>query len=97
MNTYPDANVTSQNWLYDEGDDTTKAIYVAKYEELRSKIAPIAQRYFDKEEEKKEMYRAKQNENEAMRRAQENLNKNKNAPKQEKKQEQPEVEAMDIE
>lgn len=85
-----------QNWLYEDGEDTTKAIYVAKYEELRSKIAPIAQRYFDKEEEKKEQYRAKQTENEAMRRAQENLNKNKGAPKEAPKNE-PEVEAMDIE
>lgn len=86
----------AENWLYEDGEDATKAVYVAKYEELRSKIAPIAQRYFDKEEEKREMYRQKQNESEALRRAQENLNKNKDSPKEQPKTE-PEVEGMDIE
>ncbi|KAF3316827.1 adenyl-nucleotide exchange factor sse1 [Orbilia oligospora] len=48
----------AENWLYDEGDDTTKAAYVAKHEELRSVAGPIVQRYNDKEEEKRQAQRA---------------------------------------
>ncbi len=43
-------------------------------EELRSTVAPIAQRYFDKEEEKRQAEREKR-EAEAMRKAQEELAK----------------------
>lgn len=39
-----------QDWLYDEGDDTTKAVYVAKIDEIRSMAGPIVQRHFDKVE-----------------------------------------------
>jgi heat shock protein 4 len=42
-------------------------------EELRSVIAPIAQRYFDKEEEKRQSYLAQKNEAETMRKAQEDM------------------------
>lgn len=61
--------------MYSDGEDTTKAVYVARMEELRSVIAPIAQRYFDKEEEKRQNYLAQKNEGETMRRAQEELAK----------------------
>jgi heat shock protein 4 len=37
-----------QDWLYDEGEDATKAVYVAKMDEIRAVAGPIAQRYFDK-------------------------------------------------
>jgi heat shock protein 4 len=65
----------SEEWLYDEGEDTTKAVYIARMEELRAVVAPIAQRYFDKEEEKRQSYLAAKNEAETMRRAQEDLAK----------------------
>ncbi|KAF8249776.1 heat shock protein 70 [Wilcoxina mikolae CBS 423.85] len=65
----------AEDWLYSEGEDTTKAVYIARMEELRAVIAPIAQRYFDKEEEKRQSYLAAKNEDEVMRRAQENLRK----------------------
>ena len=88
-----------QDWLYSEGEDTTKAVYVARMEELRSKIAPIAQRYFDKEEEKRQSYLASRNEGETMRKAQEELNKrqadsrkNGNNKKQEAEKPQQEME-----
>jgi heat shock 70kDa protein 4 len=48
------ANCLQQDWLYDEGDDTTKGIYQNKIDELKSIAAPIAQRYFDREEEKRQ-------------------------------------------
>ncbi|KFY09746.1 hypothetical protein V491_07994, partial [Pseudogymnoascus sp. VKM F-3775] len=40
-----------EDWLYDEGEDTTKAVYIAKYDDIRALAGPIAQRYFDKLEE----------------------------------------------
>lgn len=43
----------SEDWLYDEGEDATKAVYVAKMDEIRALAGPIAQRYFDKVEEER--------------------------------------------
>ncbi|EHN03613.1 Sse2p [Saccharomyces cerevisiae x Saccharomyces kudriavzevii VIN7] len=43
---------TTENWLYDDGDDSTKAKYIAKYEELASLGNVIRGRYLAKEEEK---------------------------------------------
>lgn len=65
----------AEDWLYNDGEDATKAVYVARMEELRSVLAPIAQRYFDKEEEKRQSYLAAKNEAETMRRAQADLQK----------------------
>lgn len=42
-----------EDWLYDEGDDTTKAVYISKMEEIRSMTGPINQRYLDKQEEER--------------------------------------------
>jgi heat shock protein 4 len=42
-----------QEWLYDEGEDTTKAVYVAKMDEIRAITGPIVQRYNDKLEEER--------------------------------------------
>lgn len=39
-----------QDWLYDEGDDATKGVYIAKMEEIRSLAGPIVQRHFEKVE-----------------------------------------------
>ncbi|KAK4156232.1 heat shock protein 70 family [Chaetomidium leptoderma] len=41
---------TSEDWLYDEGDDATKAVYIAKMEELRALAGPVVQRHFEKVE-----------------------------------------------
>ncbi|KAF6821597.1 hsp70-like protein [Colletotrichum sojae] len=43
----------SEDWLYDEGDDTTKAVYVAKLDEIRAMAGPIVQRHFEKVEEER--------------------------------------------
>ncbi|TVY13122.1 Heat shock protein hsp88 [Lachnellula arida] len=40
----------SEDWLYDEGEDATKAVYIAKMDEIRAVAGPIAQRYWDKVE-----------------------------------------------
>jgi heat shock protein 4 len=50
----------TEDWLYDEGEDTKKAIYVAKIEELRASAGPIIQRYLDKLEEERQVRLAKE-------------------------------------
>lgn len=50
-------------------------MYIAKIEELRSNVGPVAQRYFDKEEEKRQAERQKRDEVDAMRKAQEDMAK----------------------
>ncbi|KXZ55613.1 hypothetical protein GPECTOR_2g1163 [Gonium pectorale] len=34
-----------EDWLYDEGEDTTKSIYIAKLDELKAKGGPVERRY----------------------------------------------------
>ncbi|KAH6899046.1 heat shock protein 70 family [Thelonectria olida] len=41
---------TTEDWLYDEGDDTTKGVYIAKIDEIRGMAGPIVQRHFEKVE-----------------------------------------------
>lgn len=72
-----------EDWLYDEGEDATKAVYVSKIEEIRSVAGPIIQRYNDKIEEERqtvlkaqqEAAMAKQAEIEARKRAEEEKRK----------------------
>ncbi len=49
----------AEDWLYDEGFDSIKAKYIAKYEELASLGNMIRGRYLAKEEEKRQASRAK--------------------------------------
>lgn len=49
----------AEDWLYEEGDDTTKAVYVAKMDEIRALLGPISQRYFDKVEAERQEVQAK--------------------------------------
>lgn len=48
-------------------------MYIAKIEELRSNVGPVAQRYFDSEEVKRQAERQKRDEVDAMRKAQEDM------------------------
>ncbi|KAI3403672.1 SSE1 [Candida oxycetoniae] len=50
----------AEDWLYGDGEDSSKARYIAKYEELASIGNVIRGRYLAKEQEKKEQYRQKQ-------------------------------------
>ncbi|SCW03654.1 LAFE_0G15236g1_1 [Lachancea fermentati] len=50
----------AEDWLYDDGYDSTKAKYIAKYEELASLGNIIRGRYLAKEEEKRQALRSKQ-------------------------------------
>ncbi|KAI1412229.1 heat shock protein Hsp88 [Hypoxylon sp. FL1857] len=49
----------SEDWLYEEGEDATKAIYIAKMDEIRAMAGPITQRYFDKVEADRQALQAK--------------------------------------
>ncbi|KAI1386140.1 heat shock protein Hsp88 [Hypoxylon trugodes] len=49
----------SEDWLYEEGEDATKAIYIAKMDEIRAMAGPITQRYFDKVEADRQAIQAK--------------------------------------
>lgn len=50
----------TEDWLYDDGYDSTKAKYIAKYEELASIGNLIKGRYLADQEEKKQAIRQKQ-------------------------------------
>ncbi|KAL2170325.1 hypothetical protein VTG60DRAFT_5004 [Thermothelomyces hinnuleus] len=49
----------TEDWLYDEGDDTTKAVYIAKMEEIRALAGPVVQRHFEKIEAERQALQAK--------------------------------------
>ncbi|KKA27073.1 hypothetical protein TD95_001146 [Thielaviopsis punctulata] len=44
----------AEDWLYEEGEDTTKSVYIAKYEELRMMAGPVLGRYFEKVEQERQ-------------------------------------------
>ncbi|RQM07892.1 hypothetical protein DH86_00000784 [Scytalidium sp. 3C] len=46
------------DWLYDEGEDASKAVYIAKMDEIRAVAGPIVQRYFDKVEQERQAAQA---------------------------------------
>ncbi|KAJ5391581.1 Heat shock protein hsp88 [Penicillium cosmopolitanum] len=72
-----------EDWLYEEGDDTTKSVYVSKQEEIRAIVGPVIQRYQDKLEEERQAVRKAEEEAaakkaaelEAMKKAAEDLRK----------------------
>ncbi|KAF2456098.1 putative heat shock protein Hsp88 [Lineolata rhizophorae] len=58
----------TEDWLYDEGEDATKAMYVAKMDEIRAIAGPIVQRYNDKIEGERQAALKAQEEAEAAKR-----------------------------
>jgi heat shock protein 4 len=58
-----------QDWLYDDGEDATKAVYLSKIDELRAVAGPIIQRYLDKLEEERQARQKKDEEEAARKRA----------------------------
>ncbi|WEW55881.1 adenyl-nucleotide exchange factor sse1 [Emydomyces testavorans] len=61
----------TEDWLYDEGEDTTKAVYIAKMDEIRFLAGPIIQRYLDKLEAERQAQMKAQQEALAKKRAEE--------------------------
>jgi heat shock protein 4 len=58
-----------QDWLYDDGDDATKAVYTAKMDEIRFLAGPITQRYLDKVENERQIAQEAQEKAQAAKRA----------------------------
>ncbi|WYZ45439.1 hypothetical protein EsH8_VIII_000755 [Colletotrichum jinshuiense] len=59
----------SEDWLYDDGEDATKAVYIAKIDEIRAMAGPIVQRHFDKVEEERQAVQARVDAEKAAKRA----------------------------
>ncbi|KAI1825899.1 heat shock protein Hsp88 [Xylaria intraflava] len=49
----------TEDWLYEDGEDSTKGVYVAKIDEIRALVGPINQRYFDKVEADRQAVQAR--------------------------------------
>lgn len=62
-------NASSQDWLYEDGEDTTKSVYVAKMDDIRFIAGPIIQRYKEKVEAERDAVRKADEEAAAKRRA----------------------------
>ncbi|KAL8834136.1 MAG: hypothetical protein Q9170_003910 [Blastenia crenularia] len=87
----------SEDWLYEEGEDATRGVYVAKMDEIRFVAGPIVGRYQEKiEEERQAVLKAeeekmakKRAEMEAKKKAEEEAKKAKEEKEGAKKTEQP--------
>ena len=77
----------SEDWLYDEGEDASKGVYVAKMDEIRFVAGPIVQRYQDKIEEERQAILKAEEEKAAKKRAE--LEARKKAEEERKKKENP--------
>lgn len=75
-----------QDWLYEDGEDATKAQYVAKFEELRASAGPVIQRFNDKRFEEEEARRKAEEEAAAKKRAE--LEAQKKAEEEKRKAEE---------
>ncbi|KAL1997909.1 hypothetical protein VTN02DRAFT_448 [Thermoascus thermophilus] len=87
----------SEDWLYEEGEDTTKAIYVAKMDEIRFLAGPIIQRHQDKIEAERQAALKAQEEEAARKRAEEEAKKAEEEAKKKAEEEQKKAEAADTE
>ncbi|CAH6719333.1 heat shock protein homolog Sse1p [[Candida] jaroonii] len=92
-----DLLMKAEDWLYDDGYDSTKAKYIAKYEELASIGNIIRGRYLAKEEEKKQALREKQEAKQAAAMAEKLAAQRAAGAQQEEKKEEAPKEEEDIE
>jgi len=89
-----------EDWLYEDGEDATKAQYVAKFEELRASAGPVIQRFNDKRQEEEDERRKVIEEQAAKKRADEEAKKKaeeekRKADEEAKKAEKPDEEMKD--
>ena len=84
----------SEDWLYDEGEDASRGVYIAKMDEIRFVAGPIVARYQDKLEEERQAILKIEEEKAAKKRAelearrkQEQAQQKKDEPKKEDKDE----------
>ncbi|KAF5664064.1 heat shock protein [Fusarium circinatum] len=71
----------TEDWLYEEGDDTTKGVYVAKIDEIRAMAGPIVQRHFEKVEAERQAALEKVEAERAAKKAEEDARKAAEAEK----------------
>ncbi|KAI3234409.1 hypothetical protein DTO012A9_7591 [Penicillium roqueforti] len=67
---------TTEDWLYEDGEDTTKSVYVAKMDDIRFIAGPIIQRYKEKAEAERDAVRKADEEAAARRRVELEAKKN---------------------
>ncbi|KAI9816254.1 MAG: adenyl-nucleotide exchange factor sse1 [Pycnora praestabilis] len=65
----------SEDWLYDEGEDATKAVYISKMDDIRFVAGPIVQRYLDKVEAERQAVQKAQEEAAAAKKAERDAKK----------------------
>ncbi|KAF2870574.1 heat shock protein Hsp88 [Massariosphaeria phaeospora] len=78
-----------EDWLYDDGEDASKAQYVSKVEEIRSIAGPIIQRHNDKIEEERQVVLKKHQEAAAAKQAE--IERKKREEEAKKQPEEPEA------
>ncbi|KAJ5917466.1 Heat shock protein hsp88 [Penicillium verhagenii] len=78
--------MATEDWLYEEGDDTTKSVYVAKMDDIRFISGPIIQRYKEKVDSERQAVLKAEEEAAAKRRAE--LDAKKKAEDEAKKAEE---------
>merc|ERR1711939_868645 len=83
----------TEDWLYEDGEDATKAVYIAKIEEVRSVAALVIQRYQDKLEEERQARIKKEEEEAAKRRAEEEARRKAEEEKKKAEEEAKKAEA----
>ena len=87
-----------QDWLYEDGEDASKAQYVSKMEDIRSIAGPIIQRYKDKIQQEQEAVMKKQQEAHAAKQAEiERKKREEEAKKQAEAPEPKDAEMTDAE
>ncbi|OAA80830.1 heat shock protein [Akanthomyces lecanii RCEF 1005] len=59
----------SEDWLYDEGEDASKGVYIAKIDEIRAMAGPIVQRHFEKVEAERQAVQERVDAEQAAKRA----------------------------
>ncbi|KAF4982074.1 hypothetical protein FZEAL_2226 [Fusarium zealandicum] len=83
----------TEDWLYEEGEDTSKGVYVAKIDEIRAMAGPIVQRHFEKVEAERQAVLEKAEAERAAKKAEEEARKAAEADKASADQEMKDADA----
>ncbi|KAM0354079.1 hypothetical protein ACHAPU_001114 [Fusarium lateritium] len=75
----------TEDWLYEDGEDTTKGVYIAKIDEIRAMAGPIVQRHFEKVESERQAVLEKAEAERSAKKAEEDARKAAQANDQEMK------------
>ncbi|KAF0643486.1 hypothetical protein FPSE5266_09172 [Fusarium pseudograminearum] len=87
----------TEDWLYEDGEDTTKGVYVAKIDEIRAMAGPIVQRHFEKVEAERQAALEKAEAERAAKKAEEDARKAQDAEKATADQEMKDADVQDAE